>query len=280
MAAGAVYIRLRWRRAPQAYRAMVAVAGGYLIAGAVLGGWIVHRVMLPSSTAVATKSPSVSNPAVAMPELPNRFFATVVGIMDGDTIVVADSAGRQESVRLSGIDAPEHDQAFGAQSTQYIASLVSGRNVTLECENERSYGRMICKVLLPTGEDACLDQLKAGMAWHYKQYEDEQSATDRDAYAATECAAMKSKIGLWSDPHPVQPQDFRHGTNSPLLLDAKGCRKSSEPTSGPVVGSARSHIFEWPGCPYYSAISPDNRVEFASPQAAEAAGYRPAHNCP
>jgi len=259
---------------------MVAVAVGYLVAGAVLGGWIVHRVMLPSSTAVATKSASVSNPAVAMPELPNRFSATVVGITDGDTIVVADGAGRQESVRLAGIDAPEHDQAFGAQSTQYIASLVSGRNVTLECENERSYGRMICKVLLPNSEDVCLDQLKAGMAWHYKQYEDEQSATDRDAYAATECAAMKSKTGLWSDPHPVQPQDFRHGTNSPLLLDAKGCRKSSEPTSGPVVGSARSHIFEWPGCPYYAAISPDNRVEFASPQAAEAAGYRPAHNCP
>ena len=108
----------------------------------------------------------------------------------------------------------------------------------------------------------------------------EQSARDRDAYAEAECRAMKSKLGLWSDPHPLQPQDFRHGTNSPLLLDAKGCRTSSEPTRGPVVGSARSHIFEWPGCPYYSAISPANRVEFASPQAAEAAGYRPAHNCP
>ena len=61
------------------------------------------------------------------------------------------------------------------------------------------------------------------MAWHYKQYEDEQSPTDREAYAAAECTAMKSKLGLWSDPHPVQPQDFRHGTNSPLLLDANGC---------------------------------------------------------
>jgi hypothetical protein len=41
---------------------------------------------------------------------------------------------------------------------------------------------MICKVVLPGEEDACLDQVKAGMAWHCKQYEDEQSATDRDAY--------------------------------------------------------------------------------------------------
>jgi hypothetical protein len=103
---------------------------------------------------------------------------------------------------------------------------------------------------------------------------------DWEAYAAAECATMKAKTGLWDDPHPVQPQDFRHGTNSPLLFDANGCRRSSEPSTGPVVGNSRSHIFEWPTCPYYSAISPDNQVPFPSPQAAEAAGYRPAHNCP
>jgi nuclease-like protein len=158
--------------------------------------------------------------------------------------------------------------------------MTSGKTVTLECESEKSYGRLLCKILLPNGEDVDLDEVKAGMAWHYKQYQDEQSPADREAYAAAECIAMKAKLSLWSDPHPVQPQDFRHGTNSPLLLDSKGCRMSSEPSSGPVLGNARSHIFEWPGCPYYSDISPDNRVPFPSPQQAEAAGYRPAHNCP
>lgn len=118
------------------------------------------------------------------------------------------------------------------------------------------------------------------MAWHYKQFQDEQSPADRAAYGTAECAAMKAKVGLWSDPHPVQPQDFRHYTHSALLFDANGCRTSSEPTSGPVVGNARTHIFEWAACPYYSAISPDNQVPFLSPQAAEASGYRPAHNCP
>jgi endonuclease YncB( thermonuclease family) len=259
---------------------MIVVALGYLAAGAAMGGWIVHRIMLPSSSGIKSEDPSLNTPYVALPKLPNRLSARVISITDGDTIVVADSAGSLESVRLAGIDAPEHGQSFGSQSTQTLASLVSGKNVILDCENERSYGRLICKVQLANGEDVCLDQVKAGMAWHYKQFQDEQSVTDRDSYAAAECAAMKSKIGLWSEPHTVQPQDFRHGTSSPLLFDANGCRRSSEPTTGPVLGSARSHIFEWPGCPYYSAISPDNRVEFTSPQAAEAAGYRPAHNCP
>lgn len=277
IAASALYIRLRWRRSPQAYRAMIALAICYLAAGAMLGGWVVHLVGPAPPGQVKAEAPATGLGGIG---LPNRFSAKVVGITDGDTITVADSDGRQEVIRLAGIDAPEHDQPFGAQSAEHLAGLVSGKTVTLDCENGRSYGRLICKSLLPDGEDACLDQVKVGMAWHYKQYQDEQSPADRAAYAAAECAAMKAQIGLWSDPHPVQPQDWRHGSKSPLLLDASGCRTTSEPTNGPVIGNSRSHVFEWPDCPYYGDISPDSRVPFPSPQAAEAAGYRPARNCP
>ncbi len=274
----ALYIRLRWRRAPQAHRAMMVLAACYFLAGSLVGAWVLH-LMEPSPSAPVA---SASAPAVAPQPAnrPTRHSAKVISITDGDTIMVADSAGRQEVIRLAGIDAPEHNQTFGSQSTANLTALVSAKTVNLECGSERSYGRLICKILLPTGEDACLDQVKAGMAWHYKQYQDDQTPTDREAYAAAECAAMKARVGLWSDPHSVQPQDFRHGTTSPLLLDANGCRRSSEPTSGPVVGNSRSHIFEWPGCPSYSDIAPDNRAPFPSPQAAEAAGYRPARNCP
>lgn len=45
----------------------------------------------------------------------------------------------------------------------------AGKTVTLDCENDRSYGHLICQVLLPAGEDVDLDQLKAGMAWDYRQ---------------------------------------------------------------------------------------------------------------
>lgn len=279
IAFGAFYIRLRWKRSPHAYRAMIALAVCYFAAGAVVGGLIVHLAERVPRGQVASTTVNPS-PGVSGGGLPNHFLANVVGITDGDTVTVAENASQEEVIRLAGIDAPEHDQPFGAQSTAHLAGLLSGKTVTLDCENERSYGRMICKILLSDGEDACLDQVKSGMAWHYKQYQDEQSPADRAAYAAAECAAMKAKIGLWSDPHPIQPQDWRHGTKSPLLLDANGCRTTSEPISGPVVGNIRSHVFEWPACPYYGAISPDSRVPFPSPQAAEAAGYRPARNCP
>jgi endonuclease YncB( thermonuclease family) len=294
-AVGGLYVQLRWRRSPQAHRAMIVIAAGYFIAGVLAGAWALHlAVPRPQIVAAATSARAPARPlpvSMASPVagasgtppdyLPLKYTGKVVGITDGDTINVAlDPKGEVQSVRLGGIDAPESAQAFGSQSTQHLSELVSGKQVSLSCEYERSYGRLICKVLLPNGEDVDLDQVKAGLAWHYKQYQDEQDAADRKAYGAAECAAMKGKVGLWSDSRAEQPQDFRHGTKSPSLFDANGCRRSSEPTNGPVRGNSRSHIFHWPGCPNYDDISLDNRVPFPSPQAAEAAGYRPAHNCP
>jgi endonuclease YncB( thermonuclease family) len=279
IAGGTTYIYFRWRRAPQAYQPMMILAVVYLTAGGLLGSLLDHLARASSPTkpvaAVAQNLPGV----LAMADT-HRIAARVIGVTDGDTVEILESTGPRESVRLTGIDAPEHGQAFGSESTQNLSGLILQKSVTLDCENERSYGRLLCKILLPNGEDVDLDQVNAGMAWHYKQFQDEQSPADRALYAAAECTAMKAKVGLWSDPHPIQPQDFRHGTNSPLLFDGDGCRTTSEPSSGPVVGNSRSHIFEWPACPYYSAISIENRVSFPSPQAAESEGYRPAHNCP
>ncbi|WP_370601756.1 endonuclease/exonuclease/phosphatase family protein [Pseudomonas nitroreducens] len=48
---------------------------------------------------------------------------------------------------------------------------------------------------------------------------------------------------------------------------------------GNVRGNANSHVFHLPGCPSYDKISAKNIVEFSSPQAAEAAGYKLAGNC-
>jgi hypothetical protein len=46
-----------------------------------------------------------------------------------------------------------------------------------------------------------------------------------------------------------------------------------------VIGNKRSRIYAWPGCGSYDKMSPANRVEFGSREAAEQAGYRAAKNC-
>src|SRR5713226_3005499 len=102
------------------------------------------------------------------------FSGRVVGVTDGDTITVLDSNKAQHKIRLAGIDAPENNQAFGQRSKQNLSRMVFGKEVTLDCGKEESYGRLVCKVMVD-GDDSCLEQVKAGMAWHYKQFQDEQA---------------------------------------------------------------------------------------------------------
>jgi len=47
------------------------------------------------------------------------------------------------------------------------------------------------------------------MAWHYKEYQREQTAEDRALYAKAEDDARAAHRGLWIDPAPIQPSEFR-----------------------------------------------------------------------
>ena len=64
----------------------------------------------------------------------------------------------------------------------------------------------------PKTLDVNLAQLTVGLAWHYKEYEKEQSEEDRHRYAFAEQEARARKAGLWSEPDPTAPWDWRHGT--------------------------------------------------------------------
>lgn len=121
---------------------------------------------------------------------------TVVRVADGDTITVLDSAKMQHKIRLQGIDAPERKQAFGTASRKHLALLVAGKTVRVEWQKRDRYQRIVGKVWRGS-IDAGLEQIRAGMAWHYKKYEREQSPEDRAAYAAAEAVARSQRLGLW-----------------------------------------------------------------------------------
>jgi endonuclease YncB( thermonuclease family) len=132
----------------------------------------------------------------------------VVKVVDGDTIYVLDSSRSQHKIRLAGIDAPEHNQAYGNASRKHLASLVAGKEVRIEYQKYDRYGRIVGKVLID-GTDVCLEQVKVGFAWHYKKYQDEQTPQDRQLYAAAEEQAREKQIGLWKDKNPIAPWDWR-----------------------------------------------------------------------
>jgi len=133
----------------------------------------------------------------------------VVGISDGDTITVLDRDKRQHKIRLAGIDAPEKGQAFGDRSRESLSHLVFDKAIDAHCHKKDRYGREVCKVMRG-GTDANLEQLRAGMAWWYREYAKEQSAEDRASYAAAEDDARSARRGLWKDTKPVAPWEWRN----------------------------------------------------------------------
>ncbi len=129
-------------------------------------------------------------------------------VVDGDTLYVLDANYKDHKIRLAGIDAPERRQAYGLASRKHLASIVAGKQVTVEYQKRDRYGRIVGKVLLD-GIDVCLEQVKAGFAWHYKKYQHEQSAEDRELYADAENKARNERLGLWRENNPNPPWEYR-----------------------------------------------------------------------
>ena len=132
----------------------------------------------------------------------------VVRVVDGDTVVVLDEQRAQHKVRLAGIDAPERGQAFGTRAKQRLSALVGGQTVTVHWHKEDRYGRIVGKLIVD-GQDADLEMVRSGFAWWFRKYADEQSAEDRRRYEAAEAAARGERLGLWTDPEPMAPWDWR-----------------------------------------------------------------------
>ncbi len=156
------------------------------------------------------------------PALADTLQGKVFKVADGDTITIVDNSGKKHRIRLAGIDAPEKDQPYGDVSTQGLNKLVSGKTVTIEYEKRDRYKRIVGKVLVdPPGEvfcmaldcvkkiDAGLEQIKTGLAWHYKYYQMEQSEEDRRLYSEAELEARNKQIGLWNDEEHIAPWNWR-----------------------------------------------------------------------
>jgi endonuclease YncB( thermonuclease family) len=135
---------------------------------------------------------------------------SVVAITDGDTIKVLDRDKVQHKVRLTGIDAPEKSQPCGKASQKHLASLIAGQTVFVESNKQDRYGRVLGKVLHDE-VDVTLEQVKAGYAWWFRYNAKTQPEADRVSYEAAEDLAKADQLGLWADPNPINPYNWRKG---------------------------------------------------------------------
>ena len=138
----------------------------------------------------------------------------VVGVSDGDTVTVLTAENRQFKIRLSGIDAPEKKQPFGAHAKETLSRQLFGQAVTVEWTKTDRYGRIVGKIEVD-GVDANLEQIREGSAWVYTQYLRELPVEDRKLYLEAERQAKSERRGLWRDNDPEPPWQWRHERRPP-----------------------------------------------------------------
>jgi endonuclease YncB( thermonuclease family) len=127
----------------------------------------------------------------------------VVGLADGDTLILLDAQKTQHKIRLEGIDAPESKQEFGTQSRKALGNKIIRKTVRVEWNERDRYDRVLGHVILD-GRWINQEHIADGWAWHYKQY------NDSAVLAEAETKAREAKLGLWAKPNPIAPWDFRN----------------------------------------------------------------------
>jgi len=144
-------------------------------------------------------SPAAAGPAFTA----SSFAAEVVAVRDGDTILVLYD-GKRFTVRLAAIDCPERGQAYWDVAKRYTESAALGKTVMVDVTGKDRYGRTLAEVTLPDGKNLNRDLIRAGLAWWYRR-----GAPEDKELEALEAEARRLKLGLWVDPNPFPPWEWR-----------------------------------------------------------------------
>jgi endonuclease YncB( thermonuclease family) len=132
-------------------------------------------------------------------------------IADGDTLTVLDDAKVQHKIRLHGVDAPEKGQAFGTKVRENLAVKVYGKTVRFEVVDVDRY---LCQLVRNYLSDRFinLEMVHDGFAWRCFRYDKTGAFTD------AEREAREKNRGLWADPNPVAPWEYRREHRRAALI--------------------------------------------------------------
>lgn len=129
----------------------------------------------------------------------------VIDVIDGDTVTLLEKTPermRTHRIQLEGIDALERGQNGYESAKEYLEKLVWGETVTVRYTGNDRYGRILGEVWhgnLFVNEE----MVKEGWAWIY-----EKSSASRKLISL-ETDARKAQKGIWSEPNPISPREWR-----------------------------------------------------------------------
>ncbi len=208
--------------------------------------------------------------------VPHQVFAwqgKVIAVVDGD-LIVASHDGRDEKLRLFGIDTPDDPQEFGKEAREFTTKAVLGKIVEVTPVTQDRYGNTIA-VVSDGGVILNRELTASGLAWVYTG---SCTLPECREWRAAESEARQKGTGLWSAANPTPPWEFRRSGGNPSTgypSTSAGSRKVEDAL--PYQGDIITHLYHAPGCPQYKCKS--CIVEFKSRQDARKAGYKPCPAC-
>lgn len=132
----------------------------------------------------------------------------VVKVKDGDTAEIL-YGDFYINVRFDHIDAPEirGGQAYAKASRKFLIKLIEGKTVYLLSQRtmKGGFGRILGVFYTKDGLNVNKALVAQGFAWHYTKY------SKNEDYANLENCARQHKVGLWKEPHPITPWEWRKG---------------------------------------------------------------------
>ncbi|MEW5723636.1 MAG: septal ring lytic transglycosylase RlpA family protein [Thermodesulfobacteriota bacterium] len=131
------------------------------------------------------------------------FQGEVKQVLAGDTLEVA-TRDRVVTVRLRAADSPEIGQPWGGRARDFTSDLLLGKVVVVRVSGAAAEGQVEAVVQLPDGRSLSAELVKAGLAWWRQDYQGQGRML-----AALHLEAQYAGRGLWSDPAPVPPWEWR-----------------------------------------------------------------------
>lgn len=213
---------------------------------------------------------------VLLPSISNAssFTGKVITVLDGDTIDVLHN-NKPERIRLHGIDAPEKGMPFAQAAKECVLDMAALKVVTVEVRDTDKYGRTVGEVILPDGRNLNRDIIKAGYAWWYRKYSSDASLGELEE------SARIARRGLWRDPKPVPPWEWRAeqrsgGTTSRAEVTRSATTIAASSTTL-YHGNTRSGVFHQSSCKDYNCKN--CTVGLNTREEAVSLGYRPCGMC-
>ena len=141
--------------------------------------------------------------------MPNpEHIVKVISVTDGDTVIVRDlDSHRNHTVRLHAIDAPERDQPYGRESSDFVFRTARRKTSTMEVITYPDRYDRIVGILYERDRSESLNHqiVAAGLAYDYPTYGTIEGIKE------AEVEARRNSLGVWQRPGGgVRPWKYRH----------------------------------------------------------------------